>query len=99
MRDVAPFYLLILAYLLPYKDVRGSWKISVVFERDSVTIRHRKWEQTHDHDATHFFRFHWQVRVGTRVRVRARHDALLPLPLAGAPRMAMRSIPAMTILL
>ena len=43
--------------------MRGSWKISVVFERDSVTIRHRKWEQTHDHDATHFFRFHWQVRL------------------------------------
>ena len=53
----------LLTCLLPYKDVRGSWKISVVFERDSVTIRHRKWEQTHDHDATHFFRFHWQVRL------------------------------------
>ena len=46
-----------------YRDVRGTWKISCVFMRDSVIVRHRKWEQTQDYDEKNFFKFQWQLEL------------------------------------
>ena len=37
--------------------------MSCVFKRDEVTVRHRKWEQTHDHDERKFFKFQWQLEL------------------------------------
>lgn len=44
---------------LPYKDIKGEWRVRVDISPTEVRVSHLKWEQTQDYDATEFFKFRW----------------------------------------
>lgn len=44
---------------LPYKDIKGEWRVRVDISPHDVRVSHLKWEQTQDYDATAFFKFRW----------------------------------------
>ena len=48
---------------LPYKDVKGEWRVRVDISPHAVIVRHLKWEQTQDFDATAFFKFRWRLSL------------------------------------
>jgi len=49
--------------VLPYKDIKGEWRVAVDIGVDSVKVTHRKWEQTQDYDAAAFFKFRWGLTL------------------------------------
>jgi len=44
----------------PYKDVKGSWRISIDITKSSAIVHHRKKEQSHKEN---FFSFFWQLKI------------------------------------
>ena len=49
--------------ILPYKDLKGEWRVRVNVDDDQIRIAHRRWEQTQDWDACNFFKFQWALTL------------------------------------
>ena len=63
--------------MLPYKDIKGEWRVRVEIHEAAVKVSHLKWEQTQDWDATDFFKFRWALGLTFDRRVRAMEGASL----------------------
>ena len=59
---------------LPYKDVRGSWHITVLVKPDSVDVIHSKLEQSYSSDPAESFQFGWTLRLSFNAEV----DSMTP---------------------
>jgi len=45
---------------LPYKDVRGGWKVYIEINDDEIIVANQKWEQGSDVDS---FQFSWKLDI------------------------------------
>jgi hypothetical protein len=48
---------------LPFKDVRGGWYITIQLATDTVTVTHRKREQSREETPSNRFEFVWELRL------------------------------------
>merc|ERR1712039_821902 len=52
---------------LPYKDIRGEWRVRVDIGAEQIQVCHQKWEQTHrDEDPLRFHKFRWSLVLSAR---------------------------------
>lgn len=58
-----------------YKDIKGEWRVAVEVGEEGVLVRHSKWEQTQDYDATAFWKFRWCMALRFDRSMRTMTDA------------------------
>ena len=63
--------------VLPYKDIKGEWRVEIDIRQADVRVSHLKWEQTQEWDATDFFKFRWALTLTFDRRVTALEHATL----------------------
>lgn len=57
--------------VLPYKDIKGEWRVAVDIGADRITVSHKKWEQTHEHDPLKYHKFRWCAALTFDRRMRS----------------------------
>jgi hypothetical protein len=60
---------------LPYKDMKGEWRVRVDISPHEIRVTHLKWEQAQDFDATNFFKFRWALTLTFDRRMHSLTDA------------------------
>ena len=63
--------------MLPYKDIKGEWRVRVEIRPNDIRVMHMKWEQTQDWDATDFWKFRWGLTMVFDRRMRSLEGATL----------------------
>jgi len=63
--------------VLPYKDIKGEWRVAIDIGVDHITVSHRKWEQTHEHDAVKYHKFRWCAALTFDRRMRSLNGVTL----------------------
>jgi len=48
---------------MPYKDMKGEWRVKVELSPQTVRVSHLRWEQAQSFDATEFFKFRWALAL------------------------------------
>eukprot|EP01102_Stenamoeba_stenopodia_P021149 TRINITY_DN8444_c0_g1_i1.p1 TRINITY_DN8444_c0_g1~~TRINITY_DN8444_c0_g1_i1.p1 ORF type:complete len:307 (+),score=57.34 TRINITY_DN8444_c0_g1_i1:213-1133(+) len=48
---------------LPFKDLRGAWRIQIHCLKSSVVVFHKKYETSWENFSTEEFQFSWQLRI------------------------------------
>ena len=62
---------------MPYKDLKGEWKVRIDIRPTSIHVWHLKWEQTHELDPAEYFKFCWALDMAFDRRMRAMQSATL----------------------
>ena len=63
--------------MLPYKDMKGEWRVRIDVRASDIRVSHLKWEQTQEWDATDFFKFRWALTLTFDRRMLALQAATL----------------------
>lgn len=62
---------------LPYKDMKGEWKVRIDLRPNEIRISHLKWEQTHEPQPEMFAKFCWCLELTFDRRMRSLQGAKL----------------------
>jgi len=47
----------------PFKDLRGSWRIEIHIDPDTLSISHLKRERSFEDDSADYFEFEWSLKL------------------------------------